>query len=112
MKKLALLLSLISPLAAVDLTVTIACSNGKTVPNLPVTVYDSTGEKVSGISRSNSQGVFVIQNSETYTEPFHMFFTAQNGSMCGSYTVMQEGTVGRVVLNYYPTDLPCSCSHY
>lgn len=100
-----------APLAADILTVTVVCDNGSLIGNLPITVYDFEGEEVSDISSTNSEGVFVINDSQNYTAPFYLFFKSQSGSSCGAYNVVENGAdVGFVYLNYYPTELPCSCS--
>lgn len=98
------------PLVADDLTVTVVC-NGQKVGKLPITVYDSQFEQIPNVEQTDNQGQFIIENSQNYMQPFMLFFRAANGSTCGSYTVIVNGDgVGFVGLNYYPTELPCSCS--
>ena len=112
MKMTAIALCVLSSLVANSLSVTVRCSNGQNVANLPITVLDATGAKVAGLTKTNAQGVFVINNSQNYQTPFNMFFTAKNGSMCGAYNINISGNTGMVSLNYYPTELPCSCANY
>jgi hypothetical protein len=93
-------------------TVVINC-NGQSIPNLPIQVVDATGLVVSGVSITDKEGLFVISNSETYVTPFRLLFNTPNGSVCGPYRVFQTDlNHGRVDLNYYPTNLPCSCSQF
>ena len=111
--KILALLICSSTLLADTLTVTVRCSNGNRIANLPISVYDATGFEVPGISRTDSGGDFVIQNSQNYQAPYNLFFTAYDGSTCGAYNVIQSTPdEGFVYLNYYPVDLPCSCSLY
>ena len=112
MKMTAIAVCVLSSLVADSLTVTVQCSNGQYVTNLPISVYDSAGTEVSGLTVTDSQGTFVINNSQNYQAPFNMFFTAKNGSMCGAYNINVNGSTGSVSLNYYPTELPCSCANY
>ena len=97
---------------ATDITVTVWC-NGVTVrEGVEISVYDANYTPVTGISTTNQDGQFVIENAEDYVEPFSMFFTADNGSTCGAYSVgLSSPTEGTVQLAYYPTGLSCSCSH-
>lgn len=110
MKYLAPLLMTAYPLFGVDLSVNINC-NGQSVRQLQIAVFDSTGVQVPNLNETDPNGAFVIVNSEHYLAPFSMFFTLRNGSQCGSYPITQSSaTEGAVYLNYYPTELPCSCS--
>jgi len=102
--------SMFASVFADTLTVSVSC-NGQPVPNLPVTVYDSLYIPVSDVQPTDSQGNFQILNSESYTAPFYMWFTNKEGSTCGSYYVFEDSaTTGTVQLDYYPVELPCSCS--
>ncbi len=110
MKYLWTAMILSSPLFGTDLTVNIDC-NGQAVKQLKIAVFDETRTQVTGLNETESDGSFVIQNSELYSAPFYMFFTDASGSQCGSYPITQHSaTEGVVYLNYYPTELPCSCS--
>lgn len=103
---------LFAPLEAVTITVTVTCSNGQSVNSLPIRVVDSVGTEVPDVTETDSQGVFEIANSETFTAPFHIFFNEPNGSTCGSCGVVTiSSTTGFVTINYYPTELPCSCAN-
>lgn len=111
MKYLFLFLSAV--LFADSLSVVVTCSNGKNVPNLPVHVFDSNWVEVPNILPTDSNGTFVINDSELYVTPFYIYFKDTRGSRCGNYLVrVDESGLGSVLLNYYPTSLPCSCSHY
>ncbi len=91
--------------------VTVTCSNGMKVPNLAVSVIDSLGQTVADVQPTNSLGQFTIEDSELYTAPFYMWFRTKSGSICGSYYIyIDQDDAGWVHLNYYPTELPCSCS--
>jgi len=94
------------------LSVVVLCSNGQLVPNLPVTVFDSNGQAIPNVDPTDSNGVFVINNSEMYAFPFYMYFTTPQGYECGSYYIYVDPQgMGQVALNYYPTELPCSCAN-
>jgi len=100
----------ISALVAQDLTVQMDCNN-QPVGQVPIQVFDSSNVQVPNLDTTDSDGVFVIVNSETFNAPFYLFFTTPNGSTCGSYPIVQNTpSEGSVYLNYYPTELPCSCS--
>ena len=104
---------LISPLAADSIKVRVKCSDGKAMAGLPISVFDSDGIQVAGVNDTDPAGFFTIANSQNYTAPFMLFFIAHDGSTCGAYNVIQsDPTTGFVYLNYYPVDLPCSCSKY
>lgn len=100
-----------TPLMAESILVKVEC-NGRFLPNLPISVFDSSqAQPLPGISITDSEGAFVIENSELFMPPFFFFFTAKNGSSCGSYPVnLIDPSEGRVELFYYPTNVPCSCS--
>ena len=95
-----------------QLAVCVRCSNGQSLANLRIQVQDQTGLAIPGVTQTDGQGVFVIENSETFITPFLMFFEDKNGSTCGPYMVAQGigFDMGQVFLNYYPTDVPCSCA--
>lgn len=100
-----------APVFADTLSVTVTCSNGQVVSNLPVTVVDSNGQMIPDVEPTNSKGIFMIDNSEMYTLPLFMYFTSPQGYECGSYYIyIDPQGLGQVSLNYYPTELPCSCS--
>jgi hypothetical protein len=102
---------LVSPLSADTFTVTVKCSNGANITKLQVEVFDSLNVSVPDVSPTDSNGEFVIENSETYTAPFYMCFKTPSGSMCGNYSINEiTPATGSVMLNYYPTNLSCSCS--
>ena len=101
----------LTPVFADTLRVTVTCSNGQFVSNLPVTVVDSTGQTIPNVESTNSEGVFLIDQSEMYTLPLFMYFTTPQGNECGSYYIyIDPQGFGQVCLNYYPTELPCSCA--
>lgn len=94
-----------------DITVTVYC-NGNSVDDLQITVVDSENRPVDGATWTDQNGQFTIANSEDYTAPFYLFFTARDGSTCGAYPVIiYDAMRGDVQLAYYPTILPCSCAH-
>jgi hypothetical protein len=95
-----------------SITVTVRCSNGQAVKNLSVAVRDSLGDDIPNLLPTNSKGTFVIENSELYTPPFYLWYQTSQGSVCGSYYInLTQPNQGLVQLNYYPTELPCSCSN-
>ncbi len=97
--------------SATTVNVTVTCSNGANVPNLPISVTDTSGQKIPNIQPTNAQGVFQIEDSELYLPPFYMWFKTKNGSTCGGYYIfIDSNDNGQVQLQYYPTELPCSCS--
>lgn len=97
-------------LCADTLPVLVWCNNGQPVPNLSITVVDFLGVAVAGVTSTDSQGNFQIENTENYTAPFYMSFTTSQGSICGQYSISVSENQGCVTLNYYPTCSPCSCS--
>jgi|SRR3990172_193548 len=98
-------------LFATTIDVTVHCSNGKNVPNLPVRVLDSNLQEVPDVQPTDVHGVFHIENSELFTAPFFMYFTTPSGGTCGSYFIyIDPANEGHVDLNYYPDNLPCSCA--
>ena len=100
-----------STLFAETINVTVRCSNGKNVPNLPVRVLDSNLQEVPDVQPTDVHGVFHIENSELFTAPFFMYFTTPSGGTCGSYFIyIDPANEGHVDLNYYPDNLPCSCA--
>ena len=103
----------LAPLFSDTVTVNVLCSNGRSVPNLVINVVDSLGQQVVGASQTDADGNFAIVDTQLYTAPFSMSFTTTNGSTCGRYPVnIDSGSTGVISLNYYPTQLPCSCSHF
>lgn len=98
-------------LFADTLTVTVMCSNGQPVANLPVIVRDSLSQKVPDVGPTDENGVFQIAyETYQYTPPFYMWFTSSKNSICGSYYIyVDPDGDGWINLNCYPTELPCSC---
>lgn len=98
-------------LLADTIEVLVRCSNGRAVPRLSVSVRDADGVAVPGNLKTDQSGKFLIENSETFNAPFYMSFTTKTGATCGYYPIYElSPTQGYVGLNYYPTNLPCSCA--
>ena len=99
------------PASAENVTVTVTCSNGQNVANLPISVVDSAGTTIPGAVVTDSSGSFLISNSEGFVPPFYLSFQSLQGSACGAYYIyVNSENVGVVSLNYYPTNVPCSCA--
>lgn len=65
------LLFILTNAFADTLSVVVMCNNGQIVPNLSVAVVDSDGEIVPNVGPTDSQGVFVIEDSQNYSAPFY-----------------------------------------
>jgi hypothetical protein len=91
MRAFVALLCFAGSVIADSITVTVWC-NGRGVAGLPISVLDSQGNRIPGISTTDQDGSFV------------------NGSTCGSYDVMRgpDPSIGNVQLFYYPTSLPAA----
>lgn len=112
MKLLPFFLFFVCALFSDQILVTLHCSNGSNCPNVRIEVYDSLGAQVPNLTATDEKGQFVIENSETFVEPFSFFYRGRNGSTCGGERIFVDASGnGYVYLNYYPTELPCSCGN-
>ena len=99
-------------LFAQNLVITVECTNGASVPGIPVDITDESGSLLfAGTTDGNGQFTML-----THAAPIYMWFTAKNGATCGAYDVQLNDpttpTTGTVTLQYYPIILPCSCARY
>jgi len=99
-------------LFAQDMVITVWCTNGVGVPGLPVKVIDAN-RNILFEGATNRSGGFTMSQ---HIAPIYMIFSAANGSTCGPYNVQLDDpnapTEGTITLQYYPTNVPCSCAPY
>jgi len=97
---------------AQDMVITVWCTNGVGVPGLPVKVIDAN-RNILFQGATNPSGEFTMTK---HIAPIYMTFSAANGSTCGPYNIQlddpSEPTSGTLTLQYYPTNVPCSCAPY
>ncbi len=101
----------VAALAADPLTVTVTCSNQRAMSKLQVLVYDNMGTRINATTPTDVRGRFTIPDPEGYWPPFYVRLQLDWGG-CGPYKIqMINEEEGEVRLNYYPTELPCSCAN-
>lgn len=97
-----------SSMEATTMNVTVRCTTGQRVSNLPIVVKDYSGTVIPGATQTDEDGVFQIADVESYTIPMSIYY---NMDECGPNYIATIGeTIGLVSINYYPVDAPCSCA--